>query len=86
MLEKISDSLSVQMVYDHLRKKPKPQQFLWRGKVYKVSQVGLHHTYHDGRKLIHIFSVTSSSLFFRLKLDTSNLSWTLEEISDGTVN
>ncbi len=86
MIQKLSDPVSVQMVYDHLQHKVNPQQLLWHGKVHKISQVGLHHTYRDGQTLIHIFSVTSLNLFFRLKLDTSNLFWTLEEISDGLTN
>jgi hypothetical protein len=46
----------------------------------------MHHTIREGRTLFHIFSVSSQDLFFRLKLDTDNLFWTLEEIADGLPN
>jgi hypothetical protein len=48
-----------------------------------VLQVGLRHTYREGITRHHVFSVVSSSLFFRLNLNADNLSWTLEEVSDG---
>ena len=37
----------------------------------------------QGKKLLHIFSVSNNSLAFRLELDTETLFWTLQEVSDG---
>lgn len=60
-----------------------PTTITWAGRDYPVSQLGLHHTYLQGRTLQHIYSVLAGGLFFRLRLDTASLHWTLEEISDG---
>lgn len=86
MIQKISAPVSVQLVYDHRLRTVAPRQIFWDGKAIRVSKVGMHHTIREGRTLFHIFSVTSQDLFFRLKLDTDNLFWTLEEIADGLPN
>lgn len=86
MTQKISEPVSVKMVFDHQLGKVKPEQVLWHNKVYPVTQVGLRHIVRDGRKLFHIFSLVSHATFLRLSLDTEKLSWTLEEVSDGTVD
>lgn len=59
-----------------------PKHVRWRGRNYSITKIGLHHTYRVGRTLYHIFSVLSGSIFMRLKLDTDNLKWELEEISN----
>lgn len=59
-----------------------PKYVIWKGRNYTVNKVGLHHIFREGRTLYHIFSVTAGSIFMRLKLDTDNLLWRLEEISD----
>lgn len=86
MTQKISEPVSVKMVFDHLLGKAKPEQILWHNKIYPVTQVGLRHIVRDGRKLYHIFSLVSNAVFLRLSLDTEKLSWTLEEVSDGITN
>ena len=86
MIQKISAPVSVQLVYDHRLHSVTPRQILWDGRVIRIAKVGLHHTIREGRTLFHIFSVVSNDLFFRLKLNTENLFWTLEEIADGLVN
>lgn len=60
-----------------------PKWVKWKDRVYKIEKVGLHHTYRQGKTLYHVFSVATKTLFLRLRLDTENLSWRLEEISDG---
>lgn len=60
-----------------------PLSLTWAGRDYQVSQVGLHHTYLQGQALQHVYSVVAGGLFFRLRLDTDSLRWTLEEVSDG---
>jgi hypothetical protein len=86
MIQKISAPVSVQLVYDHHLHMVSPRQILWDGKVIRIAKVGMHHTIREGRTLFHIFSVVSNDLFFRLKLDTDTLFWTLEEIADGLAN
>ncbi|HOX96042.1 MAG TPA: hypothetical protein PLI45_01570 [Candidatus Woesebacteria bacterium] len=86
MIQKISAPVSVQLVYDHRLHTVSPRQIFWDGQVIRISKVGMHHTIREGRTLFHIFSIASNNLFFRLKLDTDTLFWTLEEIADGLAN
>lgn len=86
MIQKISAPVSVQTVFDHRRRLVSPRQIYWDGRLFRIAQVGLHHTFREGRTLFHVFSVTAQGLSFRLRLDTESLFWTLEEISDGLVN
>lgn len=86
MIQKISAPISVQLVYDHRRHTVAPKKLLWDGREYLVTQVGLHHTFREGRTLFHIYSIVSNQLFFRVRLDTDTLFWTLEEIADGLSN
>jgi hypothetical protein len=60
-----------------------PKYVIWKGRNYTIDKVGLHHTYRKGHTLYHIFSITADTLFMRLKFNTENLGWRLEEISDG---
>jgi len=60
-----------------------PLSLTWKNRDYQIIKLGLHHTYHDGITRHHVFSVVSHDLFFRLNLNADNLSWTLEEVSDG---
>ncbi len=86
MIQKIKAPISVSLLFNHQIRKVAPASLAWEGKVYKVTKIGLHHTYRSGRTLFHVFSVVADDNFFRLVLNTENLFWTLEEISDGLPN
>lgn len=60
-----------------------PKWVKWRGRVYKIEKIGLHHTYREGRTLFHVFSVATATVFMKLVFDTETLKWKLEEIYDG---
>ncbi len=62
-----------------------PRKVLFEGKEYLIKKLGYHHVYREGRTLFHVFSVASSTMFFRLVLNTEDLSWVLEEVADGEV-
>ncbi len=83
MMQRISAPVSVTLAFDHTKRRVFPKVVVWEGRIYKIRNVGLHHTYRAGRTLYHVFSVESLELFFRLVLDTDTLNWRLEEISDG---
>ncbi|OGM04789.1 hypothetical protein A2715_01420 [Candidatus Woesebacteria bacterium RIFCSPHIGHO2_01_FULL_39_32] len=83
MIEKVSVPVSVSLAFDHTKRKVYPKWVIWNGRLYPIAKIGLHHTFRQGRILFHVFSVASKSLFFRLTLNTENLHWRLEEISDG---
>lgn len=82
-MEKLNEPVSVSLTYDSKLKKVTPKSIIWNNRLYAVTKVGLHHTFRDGRGLFHVFSVATSTLFFRLVLDTENLHWTVEEVFDG---
>lgn len=83
MIQRISQPVSVITSYNALTKAVRPVSLEWSRRTYPILQVGLRHTHRDGLTRHHVFSVVSSHLFFRLNLNADNLSWTLEEVSDG---
>lgn len=62
-----------------------PVQIQWRNREYKIDKIGMHYKYYEGKKLLHVFSVVSRDIFFKLILDTENLHWKIAEVADGEV-
>lgn len=60
-----------------------PKYVVWKGRNYTITKIGLHHHFREGSTLYHVFSVVTDTLFLRLKLNTDNLLWVLEEIENG---
>lgn len=83
MAEDINESVSVTLWSNHVTKKILPYSLYWRGCRYQITTVGFHHTVREGRTLIHIFSVTDGTTFFKLRFDTETLGWKLLEVADG---
>jgi hypothetical protein len=83
MIQRVSIPTSIKTVFNHKTRTTVPKVILWEGREYVVNKVGLHHHFREGKTLFHVFSVSTENLFFRLKLDTDNLIWTVEEIADG---
>ena len=81
MVQKIGEPVSVFFICFLDRVIPKT--VVWKNRPYPITKIGLHHTYRTGNTLYHVFSVVSHSLFFRLILNTTNLKWKLDQISDG---
>jgi hypothetical protein len=86
MQEIINEKVSVITVYDRNRGLVFPQKIKWQGRIYKPEKLGYYYKFREGRKLIHIFSVCNNSMHFKLRFDSENLHWTLEEVSDGIAN
>ena len=83
MVTKLQEPVSVSFTFDSQTRRVQPKALVWNNRLYGVKKVGLHHKFRQGRTLFHVFSVASKTLFFRLVLNTDNLYWTLEQISDG---
>ena len=85
MREKINEEVSVVMYYSAKHKKTVPHLLNWQSKDYSLGPVDYYHSYMEGRDMQHIFELCDreGSLWFRLRLDSSNLHWTLEAIHDG---
>lgn len=86
MITVLNAPVSVTLQYNHHLRQSRPTTVHWEGKDYPIIQMGYHHTYREGHTLIHIYSVASKTMFFRLKLNTQTLQWNLEGISDAEVN
>jgi len=88
MREVINKEVSVAMSFNAIKRTALPYLISWQNRDYKVGTIGYHHTIKDGTVLHHIYELTDSenTLHFRLNLDTSNLHWVLEAVSDGNPN
>jgi hypothetical protein len=80
---KVDVPVAVVSAYDPKTASVSPLKIRWDGREYTITKLGLHHHFRLGRTLHHVFSVISGDTFFRLNLNTDNLSWRLEEVSDG---
>ena len=79
-MTQIDESVSVDLLSNHLTHKVIPWVISWRGKQYRIRTVGLHHRIREGRILMHIFSVTDNTVYFKLSFNTETLEWRLLEI------
>jgi hypothetical protein len=85
MRAKINEEVSVVMYYSAKKRQALPHLIHWQNKDYTVGKVGYTHNYMEGKERQHIFEVVDieNSIWLRLRLDSSNLHWTLEAIHDG---
>lgn len=63
--------------------KIEPRSFFWRERLIKIDQINLVHTSKNGASLFYHFSVSSGGNFYRLRFDTSKLTWMLEAVEEG---
>jgi hypothetical protein len=82
MLHTLNEPISITTTYNSKTNKVYPANILWKNRLYKVTKIGLHHAYRTGDILFHVFTVSTDDLSFKLKLNTTNLFWTLEQIAD----
>jgi hypothetical protein len=61
-----------------------PKKMIWQGRTYTFTQLAYHHKQRYGRTVMHIFHLTDGSKDFRLRFDTEDLTWFLEEVYDPT--
>lgn len=74
----LDEAISVVSFYDHQLERSIPQELTWRGRSYLIDGVSLHHRFWKGRVLMHIFSVMSGENFIRLRFESDQLRWFLE--------
>ena len=60
-----------------------PISMSWKNRDYKITKIGLRHSFYEGKILIHIFSVLSGTVFLKLKFNTKHLSWFLLEFIEN---
>ena len=83
MIQDIKAPITVYLAFNHRKNRVFPYFLRWDGSDYKIKSVDLHHTYRLGKTLYHVFSVSTDTMSFKLVLNTDNLFWTVEQISDG---
>lgn len=83
MVEKINEQVPVIFIMNPFTKKIMPVRIQWRGREYTVKKLGFHYKVREGRKLIHIYTVSTETLDFKLRFDTDELVVILEEAFDG---
>lgn len=83
MIQDIKAPITTYMVYDHKKNNALPVKVLWENREYKITKIGMHYRYRVGNTLMHVFTVATASISFKLVLDTDNLFWTVEQIADG---
>lgn len=88
MREKINEEVSVVMYYSAQKRVALPHLISWRNTDYHVGKIGYHHKIKDGVTVHHIYELIdkAETMWFRLNLNTDNLHWTLEVISDGNAD
>lgn len=86
MIQVLSAPVSVSVFFDHKARTFRLKRVIFDGTEYKVKQIGYHMTHREGRILYHLFYVASDSMFLKLKFNTENLQWTLEELHDHEVH
>lgn len=85
MREKINEEVSVVSYYSSARKRFVPHLLHWQNQDYTLGKVDYYHSYMEGRERQHIFELAdkAETIWFRLRLDGSNLHWVLEATHDG---
>jgi hypothetical protein len=85
MKQTINEEVSVVMYYSANLKQAVPCLLRWQNKEYRLGAVDYYHNYMEGRERQHIYELVDKeeTLWFRLRLDSANLHWTLEAIHDG---
>ena len=79
----INEAVSVQLHIDAEHRVVVPYRIKWRGKVYPVLEVGKYWPSQPGRGRQHWFTVNVGSLDMCIRIDSFELSATLEYVSDG---
>ncbi len=80
MGEIIDEQISVNLLFNHLKRTVAPTSLYWRGRRHTITNVGLHHITQEGRTMLHIFSVTDGTTAFKLELNSETLGWKLLEV------
>lgn len=85
MKQAVNEEVTVISYFTIKKRKFVPHHLSWQNKDYALGNVDYYHTFMDGQERQHIFELCDkeSTLWFRLRLDSKNLHWTLEAIHDG---
>lgn len=85
MQQKLFEKISVIFSYNAEKNTAILYKIRWRLRDYFIKKLAYHHKVREGRELLHIFHVTDGNLDFRIRFNTEDLNWILEEVSDGNI-
>ena len=68
---------------DFCGKRVIPRAMHWNNKLYAIRSVNMVHSTNEGRRKLFYFSVSDTTNYFKLQLDTSSLEWKLVELYSG---
>jgi len=77
-LTKTKEEISIIVIFTS--QGPKPYQFKWAGKDFKVEKINLVFEKKLGNDKLIYFSVTAEDNYFKLCFNTNTLKWYVEEI------
>jgi hypothetical protein len=85
MKQAVNEEITVVMYYTVKKRKLIPYRLSWNNRDYELGDVDYYHSYMEGQERQHIFELSDKeqTIKFRLRLDSLNLHWVLEEIHDG---
>ena len=83
MYETINEKIDVIAIFGTGFHDARPFKLKWGGKEHIITKIGYKHKVREGRKVIHVFSVTDGVQFFELRFDASDLQWILGRVWDG---
>jgi hypothetical protein len=58
----------------------RPLAFVWGQHKYTITKVNLVHRARKGRDTLYFFSVSDDANYFKIRFDTGDMSWELEEV------
>jgi len=81
--ETINEPIDMIAIFGKTYHDVKPYKFRWGDKEFLITKIGYKHRVKEGKKTIHVFSVTDGSNFFELRFDAENIAWKLGRTWDG---
>ena len=60
-----------------------PYLMFWKNRRIKIDSINLVHTSKEGNAVYYHFSVSAGGNFYRLRFDTKNLKWFLEQVEEN---
>jgi len=77
-LTKTRELISIIVIFNQAE--PKPIQFKWAGKTFKIEKINLIFEKKIGNDKLVYFSVTAEGNYFKLCFNTNKLKWYVEEV------
>lgn len=59
----------------------RPEIMHWRGRRYRISEIGLRHPTTKGSRMLHRFTFSINDMAYELEFDAEQLSWQLLRVN-----